>query len=229
MEIPSRIPREITVPAESEPSEKDGIFWMKRAAKWEVALLIGLMVSLAWGCWADRTQRELADQVLRLHVLANSDSEADQALKLKVRDSVLQKAEEILDGCPDRETAEARLSAALPEIEGAARQRIAAEGADEAVTAELRPTVFPTKEYEDFTLPAGEYLALRVVIGEGEGHNWWCVMYPNLCFSNSLYRHNDKEWKRLQKTLTPREYRKILESGNYTIRFKFLEYLKKKR
>ena len=156
---------------------------MKRAAKWELALLIGLMVSLAWGCWADRTQRELADQVLRLHVLANSDSEADQALKLKVRDSVLQKAEEILDGCPDRETAKARLSAALPEIEDAARQRIAAEGADEAVTAELRPTVFPTKEYEDFTLPAGEYLALRVVIGEGEGHNWWCVAFPTLCTS----------------------------------------------
>ena len=64
---------------------------------------------------------------------------------------------------------------------------------------------------------------------KGEGHNWWCVMYPNLCFSNSLYRYNDKEWKRFQKTLTPREYRKILESGNYTIRFKFLEYLKKKR
>lgn len=219
MEIPSRIPREITVPAESEPSEKDGIFWMKRAAKWEVALLIGLMVSLAWGCWADRTQRELADQVLRLHVLANSDSEADQALKLKVRDSVLQKAEEILDGCPDRETAEARLSAALPEIEDAARQRIAAEGADEAVTAELRPTVFPTKEYEDFTLPAGEYLALRVVIGEGEGHNWWCVVFPPLCAETT----SDLAETAMAAGLTEDQVALITESDGYVLKFKAVE------
>ena len=88
-----------------EPSEKDGIFWMKRAAKWEVALLIGLMVSLAWGCWADRTQRELADQVLRLHVLANADSEADQALKLKVRDGMFALIEGLFAGCTDQEEA----------------------------------------------------------------------------------------------------------------------------
>ena len=192
---------------------------MKRAAKWELALLIGLMVSLAWGCWADRIQRELADQVLRLHVLANSDSEADQALKLKVRDSVLQKAEELLDGCHDRETAEARLSAALPEIEDAARQRIAAEGADEAVTAELRPTVFPTKEYEDFTLPAGEYLALRVVIGEGEGHNWWCVVFPPLCAETT----SDLAETAMAAGLTEDQVALITESDGYVLRFKAVE------
>ena len=154
---------------------------MKRAARWEWALLIALLVSFAWGTWADRTQQQLSDKVLRLHVLANSDSEADQALKRKVRDSVLETASAILADCPDRETAEQRLSAALPEIEDAARARIAAEGGKQTVTAELRPTVFPTREYEDFTLPAGEYLALRVVLGEGEGHNWWCVVFPPLC------------------------------------------------
>ena len=154
---------------------------MKRAARWEWALLIAILISFAWGTWADRTQQQLSDKVLRLHVLANSDSEADQALKRKVRDSVLETASAILADCPDRETAEQRLSAALPEIEDAARARIAAEGGKQTVTAELRPTVFPTREYEDFTLPAGEYLALRVVLGEGEGHNWWCVVFPPLC------------------------------------------------
>ena len=157
---------------------------MKRAARWEWALLIALLVSFAWGTWADRTQQQLSDKVLRLHVLANSDSEADQALKRKVRDSVLETASDILADCPDRETAEQRLSAALPEIEDAARARIAAEGGKQTVTAELRPTVFPTREYEDFSLPAGEYLALRVVLGEGEGHNWWCVVFPPLCLAS---------------------------------------------
>ena len=151
-------------------------------------------------------------------IIANSQY-ADQALKLKVRDSVLQKAEEILDGCPDRETAEARLSAALPEIEGAARQRIAAEGADEAVTAELRPTVFPTKEYEDFTLPAGEYLALRVVIGEGEGHNWWCVVFPPLCAETT----SDLAETAMAAGLTEDQVALITESDGYVLRFKAVE------
>ena len=97
---------------------------MKRAARWEWALLIALLVSFAWGTWADRTQQQLSDKVLRLHVLANSDSEADQALKLKVRDSVLETASAILADCPDRETAEQRLSAALLEIEDAANSRL---------------------------------------------------------------------------------------------------------
>ena len=165
---------------------------MKRAARWEWALLIALLVSFAWGTWADRTQQQLSDKVLRLHVLANSDSAADQARKRKVRDSVLETASAILEGCPDRETAEQRLSAALPEIEDAARARIAAEGGKQTVTAELRPTVFPTREYEDFTLPAGEYLALRVVLGEGEGHNWWCVAFPSLCLSATSEEFADK-------------------------------------
>lgn len=192
---------------------------MKRAAKLELALLIGLVVSLAWGCWAERTQQALSDKVLRLHVLANSDSEADQALKLKVRDSVLEKAAEILDGCGDRETAQARLSAALPELESAARDRIAAEGAEETVTAELRPTRFPTREYEDFTLPAGEYLALRVVIGEGQGHNWWCVVFPPLCAETTT----DFSRTAMAAGLTEDEVALITESDGYQLKFKAVE------
>ena len=198
---------------------------MKRAARWEWALLIALLVSFAWGTWADRTQQQLSDKVLRLHVLANSDSEADQALKRKVRDSVLETASAILADCPDRETAEQRLSAALPEIEDAARARIAAEGGEQTVTAELRPTVFPTREYEDFTLPAGEYLALRVVLGEGEGHNWWCVVFPPLCAETT----SSLSQTAMAAGLTEEEVALITESDGYQLKFKTLELWEKLR
>ncbi len=196
---------------------------MKRAARWEWALLIALLVSFAWGTWADRTQQQLSDKVLRLHVLANSDSEADQALKRKVRDSVLETASAILADCPDRETAEQRLSAALPEIEDAARARIAAEGGKQTVTAELRPTVFPTREYEDFTLPAGEYLALRVVLGEGEGHNWWCVVFPPLCAETT----SSLSQTAMAAGLTEEEVALITESDGYQLKFKAVELWEK--
>ena len=196
---------------------------MKRAARWEWALLIALLVSFAWGTWADRTQQQLSDKVLRLHVLANSDSEADQALKRKVRDSVLETASAILADCPDRETAEQRLSAALPEIEDAARARIAAEGGKQTVTAELRPTVFPTREYEDFTLPAGEYLALRVVLGEGDGHNWWCVVFPPLCAETT----SSLSQTAMAAGLTEEEVALITESDGYQLKFKAVELWEK--
>lgn len=196
---------------------------MKRAARWEWALLIAILVSFAWGTWADRTQQQLSDKVLRLHVLANSDSEADQALKLKVRDSVLETASAILADCPDRETAEQRLSAALLEIEDAARARIAAEGGEQTVTAELRPTVFPTREYEDFTLPAGEYLALRVVLGEGEGHNWWCVVFPPLCAETT----SSLSQTAMAAGLTEEEVALITESDGYQLKFKAVELWEK--
>ena len=196
---------------------------MKRAARWEWALLIALLVSFAWGTWADRTQQQLSDKVLRLHVLANSDSEADQALKRKVRDSVLETAFAILVDCPDRETAEQRLSAALPEIEDAARARIAAEGGKQTVTAELRPTVFPTREYEDFTLPAGEYLALRVVLGQGEGHNWWCVVFPPLCAETT----SSLSQTAMAAGLTEEEVALITESDGYQLKFKAVELWEK--
>lgn len=196
---------------------------MKRAARWEWALLIALLVSFAWGTWADRTQQQLSDKVLRLHVLANSDSEADQALKRKVRDSVLETASAILADCPDRETAEQRISAALPEIEDAARARIAAEGGKQTVTAELRPTVFPTREYEDFALPAGEYLALRVVLGEGEGHNWWCVVFPPLCAETT----SSLSQTAMAAGLTEEEVALITESDGYQLKFKAVELWEK--
>ena len=156
----------------------------KTSRRWkrlELALLIGLLAALIWGMWSIRSQQVLADKVVRLHILANSDSEEDQALKLQVRDAVLERAEEILERAHDRSAAEEDLREALPELREIALETVASQGYDYDVTAELTDAAFPTREYDGFTLPAGEYLALRLVIGAGEGHNWWCVVCPPLC------------------------------------------------
>ena len=153
----------------------------KRLRTWEIALLIGAALFLIFGALALQTQTQLADRVVRLHVLANSDSEEDQALKLLVRDAVLDRAEALLTQSDDRAEAEALLREHLTDFEQVAEAVITAEGYDYPVSVELEDTQFPTKEYDGFTLPAGEYLALRVLIGAAEGQNWWCVVFPPLC------------------------------------------------
>ena len=160
----------------------DGRMKTKGKLKWiEVTLLLALAVGLASGAMALQTGQELSDRVVRLHVLANSDSEEDQALKLKVRDRILAYTEPILAGSADRREAEALLRGRLLEMEGIAVEEIRANGYDYRVSVRLEDASFPTREYEGFTLPAGKYLALRIVIGEGAGRNWWCVVFPPLC------------------------------------------------
>ena len=157
----------------------------------EIILMLAAALILTSGAVALHTQSELADKVVRLHVLANSDSEEDQALKLKVRDAVLAKAAEALEGAGSREEACRRLTAILPELEETAKTVISANGYDYGIRAELAETAFPTKDYDGFSLPAGEYLALRVLIGEAAGRNWWCVVFPPLCLidcEDSAYR-----------------------------------------
>lgn len=149
--------------------------------RWECALLFAFGGALVLGVWLSGAQNALSGDVLRLHVLANSDSDADQALKLAVRDRVLEEAAPYLEGVSSREQAEAVLSGALEPLARAGAEVVAQAGADYPVTVSLEQTWFPTKEYGDFALPAGEYTALRVVIGEGGGHNWWCVVFPPLC------------------------------------------------
>ena len=187
----------------------------------EIALLIGLAVFLTSGALALRTQDELADKVVRLHVLANSDSEEDQALKLRVRDAVLEQATAILEQSADRREAESRLRGQLLELERIAAKEIAEEGYDYPVTVNLENTDFPTKEYDGFTLPAGEYLALRVIIGEGKGQNWWCVVFPPLCTAASA----DVPASALAAGFSEEEVRLITEeSQGYVLKFKAVEW-----
>ena len=157
----------------------------KRLHIWEIALLIGMAVFLISGAVSLQNRDQLADKVVRLHILANSDSEEDQALKLRVRDRVLERATELLEQTGDRREAADVLQSHLPELERIAAEEISACGYEYDVTAEVANTMFPTKEYDGFTLPAGEYLALRVLIGAAEGQNWWCVVFPPLCAAAS--------------------------------------------
>ena len=154
---------------------------MKRWKKWELALLLGLCAALVWGAWAAQRQDALARKMIRLHVIANSNSDADQALKLKVRDKVLDFTTNVLQRSENMEDAQRQLQDALGRIESIAQREIVSRGYNYPVTAQLTSTEFPLKEYDGFSLPAGEYMALRLVIGEGEGQNWWCVVYPPLC------------------------------------------------
>ena len=187
----------------------------------EIALLVGLAIFLTSGVLALRTQDELADKVVRLHVLANSDSEEDQALKLQVRDVVLERATVILEQSADRREAESRLRGQLLELERIAAKEIAAEGYDYPVTVNLENTDFPTKEYDGFTLPAGEYLALRVIIGEGQGRNWWCVVFPPLCTAASA----DVPASALAAGFSEEEVRLITEENQgYVLKFKAVEW-----
>ena len=187
----------------------------------EIALLIGLAVFLTSGALALRTQDELADKVVRLHVLANSDSEEDQALRRRVRDAVLEPATAILEQSADRREAESRLRGQLLELERIAAKEIAAEGYDYPVTVNLENTDFPTKEYDGFTLPAGEYLALRVIIGEGKGQNWWCVVFPPLCTAASA----DVPASALAAGFSEEEVGLITEEDQcYVLKFKAVEW-----
>ena len=113
--------------------------------------------------------------------IANSDSQEDQALKLEVRDRILERAQELYPEHATLEQARAALEKSLPELSQIGEQTVEEAGYDYPVTAQLTECWFPTKEYEDFALPAGDYTALRIVIGEGEGQNWWCVAFPPLC------------------------------------------------
>ena len=191
----------------------------RRLKRVEIVLMVAAALVLMSGALALQTQDQLADKVVRLHVLANSDSEEDQALKLRVRDRVLERATELLEQSADRQEAEALLRGNLLELENLAAEEIAAAGYDYPVTAELTDTTFPTREYDGFTLPAGEYLALRIVIGEGAGQNWWCVVFPPLCTTASA----DVPASALAAGLTQEDVNLITEEPGYVLKFKTVE------
>ena len=186
----------------------------------ELALLVGLAVWLLCGGLSLRRQDRLAEQVVRLHVLANSDSQADQALKLEIRDHVLDWTTELLAHTENRQEAEALLRGNLLEIEAEAAREVRRLGYEYPVRVELTQAEFPTKEYDGFTLPAGQYLALRVLIGEAAGHNWWCVLFPPLCTAAAT----DLPACALSKGLGEEELKLITEENQgYVLKFKSVE------
>ena len=190
---------------------------------WEVALMFGVLAAFAVGGWLGQEQRALADSVIRFHVIANSDSEADQALKLAVRDQVLAKAEEIYPQDATLSEARAALEAHLEDLALAGQEVVDREGYQYDVTAQLTECWFPTKEYEGFALPAGNYNALRIVIGEGAGQNWWCVAFPPLCLGAAS---ETVEEATQAGYFTPGQAALVTEENEgYILKFKSMELL----
>jgi len=149
---------------------------------WETALLLLVSFSLLFAAVAQASAESLSGQFLRLHVVAHSDSAEDQALKLLVRDEILAYSQTFLSPELSLTDCEAALAARLPELEALALEVLQQNGCDQTVTIGITDTRFPTKHYADFALPAGTYRALRIVLGDGGGENWWCVVFPPLCF-----------------------------------------------
>lgn len=171
-------------------------------------------------------QQEIAGKILRFHVLANSDTKEDQKLKLQIRDAVGAKMGEWLKVAESRAECEVIVKKHLTEVADMAEDMAKEAGYDYPVEAFLQEVEFPVKTYGNYTFPPGRYEALNLVIGEGEGHNWWCVMYPNMCFSGTMYEVNEEENEEaLREVLTEEEYEKVLSSGDYEVRFKYLSFL----
>ena len=170
-------------------------------------------------------EAEVYDSVVRLHVLANSDSEEDQALKLKVRDALLEKTAPLLSSCSSREEACAALEAHMDELKQIAEEVIRAEGYDYPVTILLGEEEYPEKNYDSICFPSGKYTSLRVCIGNAEGQNWWCCLFPPLCLGNSTVSSEDAEDAFISVGLTPNQYKIITQTEKpiYRVRFKILE------
>ena len=189
-----------------------------RDVPWRRVLALFVACLVCTALWAEATQVRLASQVIRLHVLANSDSEEDQALKLEVRDRVLETTSALLAGETEPQAAAVLLNQHLDDIAQSAAQEISAQGHDDRVEVRLEQTWFPTRQYQGISLPAGNYLALRVLIGAAEGHNWWCVVFPNLCLPAGSERALEAS------TLPPGQISLLQEEEtSYVFRFKALE------
>lgn len=189
-----------------------------------IAIVVTLVLLLVLSYLPIHGEAKVYDTVLRLHVLANSDSEEDQALKLKVRDGVLAVTAPLLENAETRDQAEAIVRAHMADIQSAAEAVVAENGSEQAVTVMLDLEDYPTRNYESCAFPAGEYLSLRVCLGEAEGQNWWCVLFPPLCLSAATAK-NDAEDAFIQVGLSKEQYGIVTEtqSRKYRVRFKILE------
>ncbi|MGN0343222.1 MAG: stage II sporulation protein R [Roseburia sp.] len=203
---------------------------MKSAKKKRWMIHIGavvLLIVLGMGiCQArhEQNQQSIAQKVLRFHVRANSDSQEDQALKLDVRDAVGELLAQYLAEADSRQQSEDIVKEHMAEIVETATEVIEAEGYEYGVEVYVADVEFPVKTYGAYTFPAGTYRALEIVIGSGTGHNWWCVMYPNMCFADGTYDVVDEESeKKLSQTLTTQEYEELMETKDYQVSFRIVE------
>lgn len=182
-------------------------------------IVSGTLLAMGLALWSYTTylQHEFASELIRFHVIANSDSLEDQTLKLHVRDVVVNEMKRQFSSADNRAEAEQIVLANKKVIENLAEEQIKKEGKNYQVAVMLGDFDFPTKSYGDLTLPAGNYRAVRIVIGEGKGKNWWCVLFPPLCFVDSVESLPEGQ---KAKGL------KVFERGNVELRLKSADFLK---
>ena len=188
----------------------------KRFCVLTASCLLFCFMVLTWQVW--QQQRTLSSRLIRLHVVAASDDPADQARKLAVRDALLPQIAALTEGCADADAAAAALENGLPALRETA---FATLGTGEAVNATLTEECFPRRDYETFSLPAGSYRALRVTLGAGAGHNWWCVAFPALCLPAGTEAEGECFAQSAREAgLTPEEI-ELVSSDSESVRFKF--------
>lgn len=193
---------------------------------WEKSVCLALVLSVLFSFTRVSAEcGEIRRSVLRLHVLANSDSESDQAVKLMVRDRILAESAGMLDGAATREQAEQRVAGRLEELRAAAENELRSRGFSDSVCVELTNMYFTVRQYGNITLPAGDYDALRVTIGSGKGHNWWCVLFPALCLPAAEAPDSFGD------VLTPGETRLVQNdgSGGYEVKLRSVEIFEQLR
>jgi Stage II sporulation protein R (spore_II_R). len=171
-----------------------------------------------------RGEEEIYDGVVRLHVLANSNSDADQAVKLKVRDAVLAEASEFLAGCDTEAEAQAAITANLCRLQSAAVETLVANGFYYGARVTLDEEYYPRREYDGFYLPEGTYMSTRVLLGEAQGKNWWCILFPPLCTA-SAEEYTDKL---VEVGFTPYQIKLLTESDTprYKLKFRIVELIR---
>ena len=186
--------------------------------KIEISLAIAIVASIIFSIFSfAQTSEEIRNDVLRLHVLANSDSVTDQNLKIAVRDAILSEGAELFNGSVTKDNAVEKITPELDRLKLIAEQVISERGYDYSVSVELAEEYFETRTYQDITLPAGEYLSLIIKIGEAQGKNWWCVMFPPMCVSAA-----DK-YDELNNVFNKNEINLVSKKPKYELRFKIIE------
>ncbi len=198
---------------------------MKKQTLWAVIFFSLAFLSLL--LTLSLSQRDnLYDSVIRIHVLANSDEKGDQEKKLLVRDSILSYAKENFTEGSDREKAKEVLTQKIPQIKKIAEETLQKEGCGAKVDVVLKDEYYPTRHYESFSLPAGNYLSLKVMIGEAQGQNWWCVLFPPICIGSAT----ETESALLDAGMTKENVKTITKKKKgYKIRFKMLEVAEEAR
>lgn len=191
---------------------------MSLSKKIKISVTVGIVVAILFSiCSFAKTSEEIRSDVLRLHVIANSDTSVDQNLKLRLRDYILQEGKDIFNGSVNVENAVEKIEPVLPELEKSAKAFVNQAGFDYDVKISLSNEYFTTRTYETVTLPAGKYLALRIVIGSGKGHNWWCVMFPPMCVPAA-----DKK-DEIENVFSEKEIKLVESKPKYEPRFKVVE------